>query len=47
MLPEDMAPGEDPEDPELDIIRNELDVRVYAGRVDTEPSDRAPDWVFE
>lgn len=47
MLPEDFSDEENPEDIDLDIIRDELEIRVYAGHLDTEPTGRTPDWVFE
>lgn len=46
-LPEDFSDDDEPESIELDIIRDDLDIRVFAGRLDAEPTGQTPDWQFE
>ena len=45
MLPEDLWPDEDPEEIDLTIIRDELEVAVYEG-AHTAPPDGPPAYEF-
>lgn len=47
MLPEDFSDDDEPESIDLDIIRDDLDIRVFAGRHEAEPIGQSPEWVFE